>query len=106
GIDLFQLQDTISAKVAEALALRLTGKEKQQLAKRYTENLKAFQSYTQGRSHLGLRTRESLLTAISYYQQAIAEDPNYALAYAGIAEVYANLGGRAYLAPSESRSRP
>jgi len=105
GLDVFQLQDTISEKVAEALTLRLTSREKQQLAKRYTENLKAFQNYTQGRSHLGLRTRESLLTAISYYEKAIAEDPNYALAYAGIAEVYANLGGRAYLSPSESRRR-
>lgn len=105
GIDVFQLQDTISEKVAEALALRLTGREKQQLAKRYTENLKAFQNYTQGRSQLGLRTRESLLTAIGYYEKAIAEDPNYALAYAGIAEVYANLGGRAYLAPSEARHK-
>lgn len=105
GIDVFQLQDTISERVAEALALRLTGREKQQLAKRYTENLKAFQNYTQGRSQLGLRTRESLLTAIGYYEKAIAEDSNYALAYAGIAEVYANLGGRGYLAPSEARHK-
>ena len=103
GTDIFALQDAISEKITEALALKLTGGEKEQLAKRYTENLNAFQNYTQGRSHLGLRTRESLNTAISYYEKAIAEDQKYALAYAGLAEVYANLGGRAYISPREGR---
>ena len=103
--EIFKMQEEIAREVSDKLRLKLTGTEKQQIAKRYTENVKAFEYYTQGRSHLGLRTREELFTAISYYEKAIAEDGNYALAYAGIAEVYANLGGRGYLPPVEARGK-
>ena len=83
------------------LRLKLSGAERQQLAKRPTENLKAFQYYMQGRSFAQRRTREDLLTAISYYERAIEEDRNYALAYAGFADAYANLGAYGYIAPIE-----
>jgi len=83
----------------------LTSTERQQLAKRPTENLKAFQYYMQGRSYAHRRTREDLLTAISYCEKGIEEDPNYALAYAGLAEAYGTLGTRGYIAPIEGRRK-
>src|SRR5207249_394655 len=83
--------------------LKLTGAERQQLAKRPTENLKAFQYYTQGRLYTNRRTREDLLAAIRYCEKAIEEDPNYALAYAGLSDAHINLGFRGYIAPIKDR---
>ena len=90
--DVFAVQEEIAKEISEKLRLKLTGAERQQLAKRPTENLKAFQYYMQGRSYTQRRTREDLLTAIRYYEKAMEEDRNYALAYAGLADAYANLG--------------
>src|SRR5216117_3090915 len=84
--DVFVSQEEIAKEISEKLRLKLTGAERQQLAKRPTENLKAFQYYMQGRSYTNRRTREDLLTAIRYYEKALEEDRNYALAYAGLAE--------------------
>src|SRR6266536_3138249 len=97
--DVFAVQEEIAKEVSEKLRLKLSGAERQQLAKRPTENLKAFQYYMQGLSFAQRRTREDLLTAISYYNRAIEEDRNYALAYAGFADAYANLGAYGYIAP-------
>jgi serine/threonine-protein kinase len=97
--DVFAVQEEIAKEISEKLLLKLSGAERQQLAKRPTESLKAFQYYMQGRSSAQRRTREDLLTAISYYDRAIEEDRNYALAYAGFADAYANLGAYGYIAP-------
>jgi serine/threonine protein kinase/tetratricopeptide (TPR) repeat protein len=97
--DVFAVQEEIAKEISENLRLKLSGAERQQLAKRPTENLKAFQYYMQGRSSAQRRTRKDLLTAISYYDRAIEEDRNYALAYAGLADAYANLGAYGYIAP-------
>jgi tetratricopeptide (TPR) repeat protein len=97
--DVFAVQEEIAKQISEKLRLKLSGAERQQLAKRPTENLKAFQYYMQGLSFAQRRTREDLLTAISYYDRAIQEDRNYALAYAGFADAYANLGAYGYIAP-------
>src|SRR5262249_35452546 len=99
--DVFAVQEEIAKEISEKLRLRLSGAERQQLAKRPTENLKAFQYYMQGLSSAQRRTREDLLTAISYYDRAIEEDRNYALAYAGFADSYANLGAYGYIPPSD-----
>jgi serine/threonine protein kinase/Flp pilus assembly protein TadD len=96
--DVFAVQEEIAKEISEKLRLKLSGAERQQLAKRPTENLKAFQYYMQGISSAQRRTREDLLTAISYYDRAIEEDRNYALAYAGFADAYANLGAYGYIA--------
>jgi tetratricopeptide (TPR) repeat protein len=101
--DVFAVQEEIAKEISEKLRLKLTGAERQQLAKRPTENLKAFQYYMQGRVYAQRRTREDLLTAISYYDKAIEEDRNYALAYAGLADAYGNLGVLGYIAPIEAR---
>src|SRR6266700_1302985 len=97
--DIFAVESDIATAIAETLRVRLTGAERQQLAKRPTENLRAFQYYLQGRSYINRRTREDLLTAIRYYERAIGEDHNYTLAYAGLAESYGVLGVYGYVAP-------
>jgi serine/threonine-protein kinase len=84
--DVFGVQDAISQKVADALALRLSGKEQQRLTKRYTENIKAYQFYLTGRYHYAKLTPPEIVASIGFYQQAIDSDPNYALAYFGLAD--------------------
>jgi len=103
--DVFVVQEEIAREISEKLSLKLTGAEKQQLAKHPTENLKAFQYYMQGRSYAQRRVREDLLTAIGYYDKAIEEDRNYALAYAGLADAYSGLGVFGYIAPIEGRRK-
>src|SRR5262249_39067151 len=88
--DVFAVQQAIAKEISENLRLKLTAAERQQFARRSSQNLKAFQYYMQGRSSAQRRPREDLLTAISYYERAIEEDRNYALAYAGFADAYAN----------------
>jgi serine/threonine protein kinase/TolB-like protein/Flp pilus assembly protein TadD len=103
--DIFAVQGEIAKEISEKLHLKLTGAERQQLAKRPTENLKAFQYYMQGRAYAHRRTREDLLEAVRYCEKAIEEDRNYALAYAGLADAYTNLGSRGYVAPQEGRRK-
>jgi adenylate cyclase len=103
--DVFAVQEEIAKEISEKLRLKLTGAEKQQLAKRPTENLKAFQYYMQGRSVSQTNTREDMLAATRYYEKALEEDRNYALAYAGLANAYAGLGALGYIAPIEGRRK-
>ena len=90
--DVLHLEDTISAQVAEALVPQLTGDERRRLAKRGTDNAEAFESYLRGRYHWSTFTEEGFARALTCYHQAIALDPGYALAYAGIADYYNFLG--------------
>ena len=101
--DVFAVQEEIAKEISEKLRLKLTGAERQQLAKRPTENIKAFQYYMQGQSYIQRATHEDMLAAISYYDKAIEEDRNYALAYAGLAGAYGVLGVYGYIAPIEGR---
>ena len=103
--DVFAVQEEIAREISEKLRLKLSGAERQQLAKRPTDNLKAFQYYMQGQSSAQRRTREDLLTAIRYCEKAIEEDGNYARAYAGLADVYTSLGVYGYIAPIEGRRK-
>jgi len=103
--DVFAVQEEIAKEISEKLRLKLSGAKRQQLAKRPTENIKAFQYYMQGRSYINRQTREDLLEAIRYCEKAIEEDRNYALAYAGLADAYDNLGVRGYIAPIEGRRK-
>ena len=99
--DIFVLQDAIAERVAGALALRLTREEKGQLTKRYTENTEAYQLYLMGRYQLNRLTDDGFLKGRDYFQQAIDTDPNYALAYAGLADSYNMLSGFNALAAKE-----
>jgi TolB-like protein/Flp pilus assembly protein TadD len=101
--DMFAVQGEIAKDISEKLSAKLSGTEQQKLAKRPTENLKAFQYYMQGRAYSYRRTREDLLTAIRNFEKAIEEDRNYALAYAGIGNAYASLGLYGYIRPSDGR---
>ncbi|MGN6720293.1 MAG: TPR end-of-group domain-containing protein, partial [Candidatus Binatia bacterium] len=83
--DVFAVQDAISQKVADALALRLSGQEKSRLVKRYTENAEAYQLYLTGRYHWNKATPPDIRKGIGFFHQAIELDPSYALAYAGLA---------------------
>jgi DNA-binding winged helix-turn-helix (wHTH) protein/TolB-like protein/predicted negative regulator of RcsB-dependent stress response len=86
--DIFTVQDAISRRVAGMLALRLSGEEKERLAKRGTDNLEAYQAYLLGRFHWNKLTEADVIKSIDYFNQALARDPNYALAYAGLADSY------------------
>jgi TolB-like protein/Flp pilus assembly protein TadD len=99
--DVFAVQEEIAREISDKLRLRLTGAERQQLAKRPTENLRAFQYYMQGRAYNQRSTREDQLTAIRYCEKAIEEDRNYALAYALLSDAYLVLGSRGHVAPVE-----
>ena len=103
--DVFAVQEEIAKEVSDKLRLKLTGTEKEQLAKRPTENLKAFQYYMQGRAAAQRRTNADLLASVSYYEKALQEDGKYALAYAGLADAYANLGYYGSIAPIEGRRK-
>jgi TolB-like protein/DNA-binding winged helix-turn-helix (wHTH) protein/Tfp pilus assembly protein PilF len=86
--NVFALQDSISEKMAAALELKLTSEEQKRLTKRYTDNVEAYQLYLKGRYHVLKLTPPEIQTGISYFQQAIAIDPSYALAYVGLADAY------------------
>lgn len=86
--DVFALQDAISTRVAAALTLELSGKERQTLTRHFTASPEAYELYLRGRYHWFQWTPEGWLKARSYYEQAIARDPQFALAYAGVAESY------------------
>ncbi len=77
--------------MADALALRLTGEEQKRVTKRYTDNIQAYQFYLTGRYHHSKLTPPEIRQAIEFFQQAIAADPNYALAYFGLAEANRSL---------------
>jgi serine/threonine-protein kinase len=103
--DLFAVQEEIAQEISAKLRLQLSEADRRHLSKRHTGNLKAFQYYTQGRQAIQLRTRENTELAIRYYEKALAEDPNYALAYTGLADAHTILGARAYIAPSLARRK-
>jgi eukaryotic-like serine/threonine-protein kinase len=82
------VQEEIAKEITDALRLKLTGDDEKRLAKRYTENSEAYQLYLRGRSDFDQRTAEGMRRAIDFFQEAINKDPNYALAYAGLANAY------------------
>jgi TolB-like protein/Tfp pilus assembly protein PilF len=86
--DIFGMQEDISRSISEKLKLKLTGQEQSLLTRRYTENTEAYQSYLKGRYFWNKRTAEGLRKAIQFFDQAIGMDPNYASAYAGLADSY------------------
>ena len=89
--DLLGLQQEISTRIAEKLRTKLSGEIQAQLAKAPTEDPEAFQLYLKGRHAWRKRTADALQKAVEYFQAAIDHDPNYALAYAGLADAYALL---------------
>jgi tetratricopeptide (TPR) repeat protein len=87
-VDLLLVQADITRQVAEQLRLGAPDDVRAANAKRYTDNFEAYQAYSRGRHFWNKRSREGIEKAIQYYQQAIAIEPRYALAYAGLADCY------------------
>jgi len=100
--DVFNIWDEIALTIADKLKLTLLSDEKAKLVKRSTENLEAYDLYLLGRFFYYKTTEEGLKKAIGYFEQAIAKDPGYALAYAGQATGYTVLCATGYFAPKES----
>ena len=85
---LVSLQSEITRDVVQKLKTKLSGTDEQKLTKSYTANSEAYQLYLKGRYYWNRRTAKDVDKSIEYYQQAIALDSNYALAYAGLADSY------------------
>ncbi len=92
--DVFTLQDSISEQVADLLALKLNDEERRQINTHSTENAEAYKLYLNGLFQLGKRNFDSVKLSISYFEQAIEKQPDYALAYAGLADAYMLLGNQ------------
>ncbi len=86
--DIVSLQQQISGDIADKLRSKLSTSEKQQVTKQGTQNPEAYELYLKGRYAWNKRTHGDLDRAISYFSQAIAKDPGYALAYSGLADAY------------------
>ena len=99
--DLFSLEDTLSTKVIEALLPQLTGGELVEFQKRGTESAEAFEQYLRGRYYFNTGTEEGFAKAFVSFHSAISADPDYAHAYAGIANYYSWLGIYGVLPPQE-----
>jgi len=90
--DIFDIQEDVSIKIVEALRLQLSSEEKVTLQKRYTDNSEAYQLYLQGIFFWKKRNEQGLTLAIKYFERALEKDPDYALAWAGIADTLSLMG--------------
>lgn len=103
--DVFAIQEDISRAIAAALEVRLTQEPGQPLVPRTTENAIAYRLYLKARFFWNLRTPEGLLEAVRLFQRAVENDPQYGLAYAGLADCYSLLGNYGVVPPCEVRKK-
>ena len=99
--NLLDIQENISSEIMSNLRSHLEGAATERAAKHYTENVEAYQLYLKGLYNTEQFTQESVTKGIDYFHQAIAKDPNYALAHAGIAQAYFEVSSQ-YLPPREA----
>ena len=99
--ELLATQREIATEIAQKLRLKLSGDEKG-LTKHYTDNNEAYQLYLKGSHHFAKRTRDDVQRGIDYFRQAVRLDPNFALAYANIADYYNQMPFYPYLSPKEA----
>ena len=100
--DVLALQDQVARDIAEEIRIKLTNKERTLLAGAHPVEPKAHDAYLRGRYWWSKRTAEGEWKGLDYFQQAVANDPNYALGYAGIADSYLVLGHHGRLPPKEA----
>jgi eukaryotic-like serine/threonine-protein kinase len=100
--NIFAVESKIATRIAETLQARLTGADRNAIAKRPTANTEAYALYLKGRFFWNKRTGADLRTAIYYFNQALGKDPGYALAYAGLADSYAILPRFGAASPADS----
>ena len=104
--DVNSLQSDITHDITENLQMKLTGAQQNLMAQRPTQNSEAYQLYLQGRFYWNRRTVVGVNKAIDYFQQAIAKDPNFALAYSGLADSYfSQARNSAALSPKEAGTK-
>jgi TolB-like protein/DNA-binding winged helix-turn-helix (wHTH) protein/Tfp pilus assembly protein PilF len=103
--DIFMIQDSISEQVARTVTVKLSGEEKESLSKRYTSDAEAYELYLKGRYFLNRSTEQDFRKSIDYFQQALEKDPDYALAYAGLADSHAQLGSFSLVQMKDSYER-
>jgi serine/threonine-protein kinase len=104
--DIFAVQEEMAVEIVRSLRLKLSGQEQADLAKRFTESTKAYQAYLRGRHHWNKRTVDGLRQALVHFQEAIDLDPNYALAYTGLADTFNILGYYNTQRPHDAYPRP
>jgi len=102
--DIFQLQDAVTLAIVDKLKISLLSTETAALVKHYTDNSEAYNLYLLGRHFWGAWSEKGLLKSIDHFEQATALDPDYALAYAGLADAYNALGIQGFLPPEEAMS--
>lgn len=100
--DLLATQREIASTIADKLQLKLAGNDAVGITKKYTNSNDAYQLYLKGRYHFARRTKDDIQKSIQYFQDAIKLDPNFARAYAAIAESYAVLPSYPYMSPKEA----
>jgi DNA-binding winged helix-turn-helix (wHTH) protein/TolB-like protein/Tfp pilus assembly protein PilF len=100
--NVFSVQDSISERAARALVSQLSGDDSQKVAKHFTDSIQAYQLYLKGRYEWSKFSAQGVADSISYYNEAIALDPNYALAYAGLADSYSVQGAMGISSPRDT----
>src|SRR6266853_967529 len=103
--DIFEVESDLATTIADTLQAKLSGAEKQLITAQPTSDLTAYELYLKGRSLWGKRSGDNIPKAIAFYEQAIARDPNYALAYAGLAEAYVILPFYTATAPQDANPK-
>jgi serine/threonine-protein kinase len=103
--DIFAIQSDVAQRIARSLEVELLPAQQARLASARPVNPEAYGAYLKGRFHWNKRTEEEVRKGIEYFQQAIEKDPNYALAYAGLADSYNILGDYSYVPPEEAYPR-
>jgi len=103
--DLFTLQNDLTREITTALRMRLSGEDEKRMSKTYTANPEAYQDYLKGRYWWNKTTEEGFNKGIEFFQQAIAKDHNYALAYSGLADCYNGLAAFGFVPPTEAFPR-
>ena len=100
--DIFTVESEIAKTIADTLRAKLTGSEERMMSKKPTANPEAYEFYLKGRFFWNKRTGVDLRKAIDYFNQAVAKDPSYALAYAGLADACVLLSGFGAASPKDS----
>lgn len=100
--DLLSLEDAVAQELTTALEIQLSSSERERVYRQYTKNVAAYESYLRGRTQLSRYNREGTVAAIAAFEEALQQDPNYALARSGLAIASAQMQLR-YAKPSERK---
>jgi TolB-like protein/DNA-binding winged helix-turn-helix (wHTH) protein len=103
--DIFKVQDSIAQRITDALTLRLSQREKELLAKHYTESTEAYQLYLQGQLIWHGRRQNWFEQSMAFYQRALEKDPNFALAHVGVADCYISMSGHRRISSQEAEEK-